>query len=59
MTADSRPELHAVVVGSGHNGLVAACYLARGYHFPGDARPFAILGARLPLRPRDAGPATS
>jgi ribosomal protein S18 acetylase RimI-like enzyme len=23
--------------------------LARGYHFPGDARPFAILGARLPL----------
>ena len=28
--------------------------LARGYHFPGDARPFAILGARLPLTPRDA-----
>ena len=25
--------------------------LARGYHFPGDARPFAILGARLPLVP--------
>ena len=25
--------------------------LARGYHFPGDARPFAILGARLPLAP--------
>ena len=25
--------------------------LARGYHFPGDARPFAILGARLPLSP--------
>jgi ribosomal protein S18 acetylase RimI-like enzyme len=25
--------------------------LARGYHFPGDARPFAILGARLPLGP--------
>ena len=25
--------------------------LARGYHFPGDARPFAILGARLPLHP--------
>ena len=24
--------------------------LARGYHFPGDARPFAILGAHLPLR---------
>jgi ribosomal protein S18 acetylase RimI-like enzyme len=23
--------------------------LARGYHFPGDVRPFAILGARLPL----------
>lgn len=23
--------------------------LARGHHFPGDARPFAILGARLPL----------
>ena len=29
--------------------------LARGYHFPGDARPFAILGARLPLSPRAAG----
>ncbi|HEX2072909.1 MAG TPA: N-acetyltransferase [Geodermatophilus sp.] len=28
--------------------------LARGYHFPGDSRPFAILGARLPLRPRSA-----
>ncbi|MCV2491374.1 GNAT family N-acetyltransferase [Geodermatophilus sp. YIM 151500] len=27
--------------------------LARGYHFPGDARPFAILGVRLPLRPAD------
>ena len=26
--------------------------LARGYHFPGDARPFAILGTRLPLRAR-------
>ncbi len=25
--------------------------LARGYHFPGDSRPFAILGARLPLHP--------
>ena len=25
--------------------------LARGYHFPGDARPFAILGAELPLAP--------
>jgi ribosomal protein S18 acetylase RimI-like enzyme len=25
--------------------------LARGHHFPGDARPFAILGARLPLQP--------
>jgi ribosomal protein S18 acetylase RimI-like enzyme len=25
--------------------------LARNYHFPGDARPFAILGARLPLTP--------
>ena len=25
--------------------------LARGYHFPGDSRPFAILGARLPLQP--------
>jgi ribosomal protein S18 acetylase RimI-like enzyme len=23
--------------------------LARGYYFPGDARPFAILGVRLPL----------
>jgi ribosomal protein S18 acetylase RimI-like enzyme len=28
--------------------------LARAYHFPGDARPFAILGARLPLEPRTA-----
>jgi ribosomal protein S18 acetylase RimI-like enzyme len=28
--------------------------LARAYHFPGDARPFAILGARLPLQPRPA-----
>jgi ribosomal protein S18 acetylase RimI-like enzyme len=25
--------------------------LARGHHFPGDSRPFAILGARLPLQP--------
>ena len=25
--------------------------LARNYKFPGDARPFAILGARLPLTP--------
>jgi ribosomal protein S18 acetylase RimI-like enzyme len=25
--------------------------LARGYHFPGDARPFAILGVRLPMTP--------
>jgi ribosomal protein S18 acetylase RimI-like enzyme len=25
--------------------------LARGHHFPGDTRPFAILGARLPLQP--------
>ena len=33
--------------------------LARGYHFPGDARPFAILGARLPLHPRDRAPANS
>ena len=33
--------------------------LARGYHFPGDARPFAILGARLPLHPREPGPANS
>jgi ribosomal protein S18 acetylase RimI-like enzyme len=31
--------------------------LARGYHFPGDARPFAILGARLPLHPRTDPPA--
>ncbi len=34
--------------------------LARGHRFPGDARPFAILGARLPLRsagPDDAAPA--
>jgi ribosomal protein S18 acetylase RimI-like enzyme len=28
--------------------------LARGHHFPGDSRPFAILGARLPLRPPGA-----
>jgi ribosomal protein S18 acetylase RimI-like enzyme len=28
--------------------------LARGYHFPGDSRPFAILGARLPLRGADS-----
>ena len=33
--------------------------LARGYHFPGDARPFAILGARLPLHPRDQAPANN
>jgi ribosomal protein S18 acetylase RimI-like enzyme len=33
--------------------------LARGYHFPGDSRPFAILGARLPLHPRDPAPANS
>ena len=26
--------------------------LVRGHHFPGDARPFAILGAHLPLHPR-------
>ncbi|RBY95598.1 GCN5 family acetyltransferase [Blastococcus sp. TF02-8] len=31
--------------------------LARNYHFPGDSRPFAILGARLPLHPRDGSPA--
>ena len=31
--------------------LVFSVDLARGYHFPGDARPFAILGARLPLTP--------
>ena len=33
--------------------------LARNYHFPGDSRPFAILGARLPLHPRDPDPANS
>lgn len=33
--------------------------LARGYHFPGDARPFAILGATLPLRPHGAGTGSS
>jgi ribosomal protein S18 acetylase RimI-like enzyme len=33
--------------------------LARGYHFPGDSRPFAILGARLPLHPRDGSAANS
>ena len=27
--------------------------LARNYLFPGDGRPFAVLGARLPLRTRD------
>ena len=32
--------------------------LARGYHFPGDARPFAILGATLPLRGAGTGPST-
>jgi ribosomal protein S18 acetylase RimI-like enzyme len=32
--------------------------LARGYHFPGDARPFAILGARLPLQPPVHPPAS-
>lgn len=34
--------------------------LARGHRFPGDARPFAILGATLPLHaaaPDDAAPA--
>jgi ribosomal protein S18 acetylase RimI-like enzyme len=30
--------------------------LARGHHFPGDARPFAILGARLPLRSGPGAP---
>ena len=30
--------------------------LARGYHFPGDSRPFAILGARLPLPPPPRNP---
>jgi ribosomal protein S18 acetylase RimI-like enzyme len=33
--------------------------LARGYHFPGDSRPFAILGARLPLHPRGPVPTNS
>ena len=28
--------------------------LARNHHFPGDARPFAILGAKLPLQSRPA-----
>jgi ribosomal protein S18 acetylase RimI-like enzyme len=27
--------------------------LARNYHFPGDARPFAVLGGRLPLACQD------
>jgi ribosomal protein S18 acetylase RimI-like enzyme len=31
--------------------------LARNHHFPGDARPFAILGARLPLTSRAAAAA--
>jgi ribosomal protein S18 acetylase RimI-like enzyme len=30
--------------------------LARGYHFPGDSRPFAILGVRLPLHPAEPAP---
>jgi ribosomal protein S18 acetylase RimI-like enzyme len=30
--------------------------LARNYLFPGDARPFAVLGARLPLRPSRRSP---
>ena len=33
--------------------------LARGYHFPGDSRPFAILGARLPLHPPGRAPSNS
>jgi ribosomal protein S18 acetylase RimI-like enzyme len=33
--------------------------LARGYHFPGDTRPFAILGATLPLRLHGAGTGSS
>jgi ribosomal protein S18 acetylase RimI-like enzyme len=33
--------------------------LARNYHFPGDSRPFAILGARLPLHPRSSPPPNS
>ena len=36
------------------DGFVA---LARGSPFPGDARPFAILGARLPLHPSGTSPA--
>jgi ribosomal protein S18 acetylase RimI-like enzyme len=31
--------------------------LARNYLFPGDARPFAVLGARLPLRDMRGAPA--
>jgi ribosomal protein S18 acetylase RimI-like enzyme len=27
--------------------------LARNYLFPGDSRPFAVLGTRLPLTPTD------
>ena len=33
--------------------------LARGYHFPGDSRPFAILGVELPLHPGDPAPANN
>ena len=33
--------------------------LARGYHFPGDSRPFAILGVELPLHPHALHPANS
>ena len=33
--------------------------LARGYHFPGDPRPFAILGVELPMHPRDPQPANT
>ena len=33
--------------------------LARGYHFPGDPRPFAILGVELPMHPHEPRPANT
>ena len=33
--------------------------LARGYHFPGDPRPFAILGVELPMHPHEPQPANT
>ena len=33
-------EFDVIVVGAGHNGLVAACYLARAGIFPGRGRGY-------------------